>query len=280
MGCSVSTDPKTSGAVNALFDAKGEKDIGNGRKMVRVDEFTNASRIGQVHALLSRAFCGTDTAAPDPVISWVYDPTDTSGTAGKPLSEAPSQERVKWFDYFWQLNANSCMPYGGVYALVDTATDKVIGAACTNPPSETGIHVMGMCPYMGLMKNLGSCPKPGMDRISPLVAVMEKMHKKHTSGRHLYIMAFATDPSVQGTGVGTALLQFLMTVADADFVDAYLETAGERNMGFYAKKGGFQDKEAMPVEHKGQRFELSGGLHCMVRPAGSAAGKTPVQPTS
>lgn len=60
-------------------------------------------------------------------------------------------------------------------------------------------------------------------------------------GNYLYVSTFATDPNYQGRGCGTALIDFLALVADTDGVVSYLETAGERNCGFYAAKGGYQE---------------------------------------
>ena len=40
-------------------------------------------------------------------------------------------------------------------------------------------------------------------------------------------------------GCGSALLDFLGKVADVDGVVSYLETAGNKNISFYSKKGGY-----------------------------------------
>ena len=69
-------------------------------------------------------------------------------------------------------------------------------------------------------------------------------------------------------GYGTEMLKFCVKLAETDNVDAYLETCGERNLGFYAAKGGFMDKGAEVLKRKNFRdFDIGGGLHCMVRPA-------------
>ena len=54
-----------------------------------------------------------------------------------------------------------------------------------------------------------------------------------------YINMFATAPEYQGMGCGSALLDFLGKVADVDGVVSYLETAGNKNISFYSKKGGY-----------------------------------------
>jgi hypothetical protein len=220
---------------------------------------------------------GTETTAPDGAINWCYDPTIGPG----PLSMPPSEERLKYFDYLFTACLLLTLPCGGLYVLVDIESDKIVAVAATNPPSPTGIHEMGSYATFNLFRKLGSPPKPGLARITAgLDGVAKKLHKKHASGRHLYVMVFAADPEVQGRGFGTTLLKFLNTVADADGVDTYLEAAGERNLGFYGTKGSFQDKGALPLEHKGQRFDWHGGVHAMVRlaPSRLSSGGIHVQP--
>jgi len=80
-------------------------------------------------------------------------------------------------------------------------------------------------------------------------------------GKHLYVLFFDTAPEWQGRGCGAALLSFLGEVADADGVDSFLETAGGRNSGFYAKKGGYQETHRSPVAS----FGYDGGGVAMKR---------------
>ena len=75
---------------------------------------------------------------------------------------------------------------------------------------------------------------------------------------------FATDPEYQGRGCGSALLRFLGEVADTDGVPAYLETAGARNVGFYSKKGGYNEVGRSQVAS----FQAEGGGVAMFRPVG------------
>ena len=57
------------------------------------------------------------------------------------------------------------------------------------------------------------------------------------------------------------LIDFLGDVADADGVETYLETAGEKNTTFYAKKGGYQE---VARENLGN-FTYEGGAVSMRR---------------
>jgi len=63
------------------------------------------------------------------------------------------------------------------------------------------------------------------------------------------------------------MLSFLGDVADTDGVVSYLESAGGRNIGFYAKKGGYQEVGRSPVGE----FKFEGGGIAMIRPIGGVA---------
>ena len=52
-----------------------------------------------------------------------------------------------------------------------------------------------------------------------------------------YLDQLGVDPSHQGEGVGGALVRFGLERAAAAGLPAFLETAKERNLGFYASLG-------------------------------------------
>ena len=59
----------------------------------------------------------------------------------------------------------------------------------------------------------------------------------HPREPHWYLATLGTVPERQGQGVGAALLQPVLTLADEDGVPAYLESSKERNVPFYARFG-------------------------------------------
>jgi len=73
----------------------------------------------------------------------------------------------------------------------------------------------------------------------PLVAAgWQGMERKHPSKpQHWYLAVLGTDPSAQGRGLGSAVLQPVLEQCDADGVGAYLESSKERNIDFYARHG-------------------------------------------
>jgi ribosomal protein S18 acetylase RimI-like enzyme len=61
--------------------------------------------------------------------------------------------------------------------------------------------------------------------------------KAHPRVPHHYLFVLGVDPEAQGKGVGRALLAPMLAVCDRDRLPAYLETANERNLGFYQSLG-------------------------------------------
>jgi GNAT superfamily N-acetyltransferase len=54
---------------------------------------------------------------------------------------------------------------------------------------------------------------------------------------HYYLWGLAVDPRVKGTGIGTALLEPLLSKADREGKPVYLETHDEKNVAYYKKRG-------------------------------------------
>ena len=63
------------------------------------------------------------------------------------------------------------------------------------------------------------------------------IESRHPSMPHYYLAVLGTDPTRQGTGVGSALLEPVLAMCDEDEIPAYLESSKERNVAFYARHG-------------------------------------------
>ncbi len=75
-------------------------------------------------------------------------------------------------------------------------------------------------------------------RLPRLALGLTCMQRRHPhEPHHWYLSRLATDPDVQGRGLGSAVLQPVLERCDGDGVGAYLETAVERNLDFYARHG-------------------------------------------
>lgn len=62
-----------------------------------------------------------------------------------------------------------------------------------------------------------------------------------------YLMLLVVDPSVQRSGIGTRLQQEMLSAADADGVECYLETQKPANVPYYGRFGYAVERELRPV---------------------------------
>jgi ribosomal protein S18 acetylase RimI-like enzyme len=65
----------------------------------------------------------------------------------------------------------------------------------------------------------------------------ESMLQVHPHRPHWYLAGIGTDPPVQGSGVGSALMRSRLERCDADGLPAYLESSKESNVPFYRGHG-------------------------------------------
>jgi ribosomal protein S18 acetylase RimI-like enzyme len=67
--------------------------------------------------------------------------------------------------------------------------------------------------------------------------VLEQMGRYHPSESHWYLPLMGVDPSQQGKGFGSALLQHTLKQFDRDNKLAYLESSNPRNIPLYKRHG-------------------------------------------
>jgi ribosomal protein S18 acetylase RimI-like enzyme len=68
-------------------------------------------------------------------------------------------------------------------------------------------------------------------------AVFEQMSRYHPSEPHWYLPLIGVDPSQQGKGYGSALMQHALVRCDRDNKPAYLESSNPRNIPLYERLG-------------------------------------------
>jgi GNAT superfamily N-acetyltransferase len=119
------------------------------------------------------------------------------------------------------------LPFGGVFT-----TEDLAGAALWAPPGKPMPDklrelwaVLPVVPYVA---------GRNFSRSLRFLAQIEAIHPKEP---HWYLAILGTDPSRQGQGVGSALLQPVLDRCDADGTRAYLESSKERNIPFYRRHG-------------------------------------------
>jgi GNAT superfamily N-acetyltransferase len=111
--------------------------------------------------------------------------------------------------------------------------DRVVGAAVWVPPGgmpRTKRREAMMQARVGRLLITGTNRRLGLQ-------LLTEVDKVHPAEPHWYLALLGTDPVAQGSGVGGALLQPALELADTDGVPCYLETQKEENLAFYGRHG-------------------------------------------
>jgi GNAT superfamily N-acetyltransferase len=83
-----------------------------------------------------------------------------------------------------------------------------------------------------------------------VMAGVDALEKQHPREPHYYLFVLGVEPSLQGKGVGSALLGPVLARCDAEGMPAYLETANPRNLPLYERHG-FRVRAEFAVPHGG-----------------------------
>jgi GNAT superfamily N-acetyltransferase len=82
---------------------------------------------------------------------------------------------------------------------------------------------------------LAQATGPHLKRFKAFDTALDRHHPTGTTHHHLAILA--VHPTVQGQGIGTALLHAHHAILDHDGIPAYLEASSARSAGFYIRHG-------------------------------------------
>ncbi len=126
--------------------------------------------------------------------------------------------------------------YGEAY----TTPGKVEGIATWFFPGEHRLTVGSSLLSGAFLLNFRAARGLGLEglRRAQLIEQCEHtLHVRYMPQPHWYLAFLGVDPSSQGRGIATALIQPILERADADQVPCYLETAREYNVRFYEKRG-------------------------------------------
>ena len=229
--------------------------------IIQVTDESDQALIDDLIGVISRSFCGTKACAPEPAISWGLDPKASGDNPTQPLLSEPQENRIKYFDFFAGYMVHSALRHGGCFVLKGPE-GKVVAGTVTFPPNSKNLHRTGLCESMSIVSRMGGWSKvktPELEKGDPpkrekkLQEAMNKAHKAHANGRHIYVFAFGVDVGEQGKGYGRKLLTFLTESAAALHVPVYLECSGERTERFYGNNG-FEVPQRYPLIYKDQRF--------------------------
>ena len=138
----------------------------------------------------------------------------------------------------------------GATAVAAGARDRsglLVGVAVWQRP---GTHPL---PWAAQVRDLAGSARAMLPRPRSLavglryVTAIEKVRPRE---EHWYLALLATDPMVWRRGVGTALLEPMLAVADDDGLPCYLETQKEANIAYY-RRFGFEETERLTPDPAG-----------------------------
>jgi GNAT superfamily N-acetyltransferase len=142
-------------------------------------------------------------------------------------------ERMRSLGRLW----DGVLSYGLVYGEIYT-TPAVKGVACWLPPGRTTLTTWRMLRTgLGLARAIIRFGPEARRRVRDLIAYTEERHQRLVSGPHWYLWVLGVEPSSQGQGLGTKLIQPGLARADEMSRLCYLETETESNVAFYQHRG-------------------------------------------
>lgn len=108
---------------------------------------------------------------------------------------------------------------------------RVLGAAVWLPPGAWRPPLWRQLVALpGVALRLGS-------RMAVASTTYGALLRVHPAKPHWYLSGIGTDPSAQGTGVGSELMRSRLVRCDAERMPAYLESSNARNVPFYGRHG-------------------------------------------
>lgn len=167
-------------------------------------------QVREIAAVLGRAF------AEDPFYTYIMP------------NERARLSQLRW----WM----TCMTrYGFEYGQVYTTPEPIVGAAIWLKPDNPLIDVMKMA-RKGLIVAPLRLGIRGLIRMMRISSQWEHLHKQEVS-HHWYLMILGVEPTAQGRGIGSSLVQPILEEAGRTRVPCYLETMTTQNVEFYRQHG-------------------------------------------
>ncbi len=126
-------------------------------------------------------------------------------------------------------------------ALSEDADIVVAGKPITGVASWFGPEKHGPSPEAMGAHGFGAIlERSGPEATARLLAMLgeiEANHERLATEPHMRLEFFGVMPSLQGTGLGTALIEHGHRRADELGIACYLETFSEQNVGYYVRRG-------------------------------------------
>jgi ribosomal protein S18 acetylase RimI-like enzyme len=169
------------------------------------------SRFPEVAVLLGRAFQS------DPVSASILPRISPEKRAGK---------LAVMFEEMLYLNAQRNQPAG----IVDGGSVRT--AAILHRP---GTYPLPLLTEVGLL--LRVVRRIGPRGLSRFIHWSLRSVRRHPATSHYYLETLGVEPTMQGRGLGSAMLQNIAAQLDAAGTECVLETANDRNVALYRRFG-------------------------------------------
>ena len=85
-----------------------------------------------------------------------------------------------------------------------------------------------------------------MKKFAKIGEYNKEFHLKYAPNEHWYLQTLGVEPSFQGKGYGSFLMNFMLEKIDKQGIPVYLETLNKINVKFY-KKFGFEVMEKVII---------------------------------
>lgn len=161
--------------------------------------------LGPIAAMLSRAF------ADDPVQQWLFtNATDYPGA----------------LDDFMGFFAERYFALGHVYV-----APGAVGATLWAPPDRHALNDEHLAPLFACVgQHIGDRAEPGLTELGKTIDYLP-------AEPHVYLGIAGVDPASQGSGLGAALMEPGLRMADEGRFAVHLESSNPRNLAFYRRHG-------------------------------------------
>ncbi len=163
--------------------------------------------VGPLSACLARAF------EDDPVSCYLFP--------------SPRTHLARLEAYFaWQLR-HVFIPKGEAWTTADLS-----GASLWMPPRRIPTPSIP-----GALVQLAAAVRLLGRRTGRALRLIEELQAVHPKIDHCYLSTIGTDPPLQGSGIGSALMKVVLARLDEEATPAFLESSKEENLAFYHRHG-------------------------------------------